>query len=47
MPARNPKSKTASRAAAAPAKAPAASPLFPSTPRNMRVGGDIRVGNDA
>jgi hypothetical protein len=43
MPARNPKSKTKTVAAAPTKKAPSANPLFPSTPRNLRVGGDIRV----
>lgn len=46
MPARNPKSKTASKKAEPAAKkAPSANPLFPSAPRNHRVGGDIRPKN--
>eukprot|EP00603_Paraphysomonas_imperforata_P002196 CAMPEP_0114426406 /NCGR_PEP_ID=MMETSP0103-20121206/7783_1 /TAXON_ID=37642 ORGANISM="Paraphysomonas imperforata, Strain PA2" /NCGR_SAMPLE_ID=MMETSP0103 /ASSEMBLY_ACC=CAM_ASM_000201 /LENGTH=262 /DNA_ID=CAMNT_0001595369 /DNA_START=36 /DNA_END=824 /DNA_ORIENTATION=+ len=44
MPARNPKSKTA-KAAAPVKKAPTANPLFPSTPKNLRIGGDIRPKN--
>jgi large subunit ribosomal protein L7Ae len=40
MPARNPKSKTAKKVEVK--SAPVANPLFPSTPRNHRVGGDIR-----
>ena len=36
--------KKAVKAAAAPAKAPkVANPLFVSRPKNLRVGGDIRV----
>ena len=45
MPARNPKSKTASKKVEPVKKAAVANPLFPSAPRNHRVGGDIRVGN--
>lgn len=43
MPARNPKSKTATKSVPVAKKAAVANPLFPSTPRNLRVGGDIRV----
>jgi hypothetical protein len=43
MPARNPKSKTVKKVETK--KVAVANPLFPSTPKNMRVGGDIRVSN--
>jgi large subunit ribosomal protein L7Ae len=44
MPARNPKSKNAKKVEPV-KKAPVANPLFPSAPRNHRVGGDIRPKN--
>jgi large subunit ribosomal protein L7Ae len=43
MPARNPKSKTVKKVEVK--KAPVANPIFPSTPKNLRIGGDVRPKN--
>lgn len=43
MPARNPKSKTVKKVETK--KVAVANPIFPSTPKNHRVGGDIRPKN--